>query len=196
MIHSGIRIWIALLAALPPLRTVPAQTQFFPLGYLDGSGPASEANAVTPDGSRIAGYSTTSLTENLACWWTASGIEVVPGTQNWLANAAYGISADGNVIVGDRSFGGTEEAWYWTPSGQTQLIPFPAPQRAATARGVSGDGQVIVGTATSPNTLQWKAFRRFDGIAAKRPRVFCRPMLRVRFPMAGPTPSATTAGVW
>ncbi len=156
-----LRLWILLCAAFFPLFSLHGQTQFLPLGYLDDFGPTSEANAVMRDGTKVIGYSTTSLTENLACWWTTNGIAPVPGVQHWLANAAYAISADGNVIVGDRNFGTTEEAWYWTPAGDTQLVPFPETLRASTARGVTGNGQVVVGTATAVfNLAKWyKAFR-------------------------------------
>ena len=155
----GMKRWIPVLTVLYPLTSLLGQTQFWPLGYLDAFGPTSEANAVTRDGSKVIGYSTTSLTENQACTWTSAGIAAIPGMQSWYANSAYGISADGNVIVGNRSFGGTEEAWYWTPTGQIQLVPFPIAQRASVAQSVSGDGTIVVGTATSTNTLQQKAFR-------------------------------------
>jgi uncharacterized membrane protein len=155
------RYSLGLLAALSTSAAALGQTEFFPLGYLDGNGPTSEANAVTADGERVVGYSTTSLTQNLACWWTSAGIEVVPGVQNWLSNSAYAVSADGNVIVGDRSFGGTEEAFFWTPAGKTQLVPFPEMLMASTARGITGDGQVVVGTATKAvgEARVYRAFR-------------------------------------
>jgi uncharacterized membrane protein len=101
-----------------------------PLSYLDGYGPTSEANAITPDGSKIVGYSTTSLTENQACLWTSSNlwftgsITPLPGMQNCYNNSAIAISADGNVIAGLRLFGGTEEAFYYTPANQIHLVPF------------------------------------------------------------------------
>jgi len=150
---------ILLFAFFSPLSVLFGQIQFIPMGYLDGYGPTSEANAITRDGNKAVGYSTTSLTANQACFWTTAGISNLPGMQNWYANAAYAISADGNVIVGDRSFGGTEEAFYWTPAGQIQLVPFSIAQKSSTAKGITGNGQIIVGTAVSTNTLQAKAFR-------------------------------------
>src|SRR5262245_8416983 len=161
MISSWTKRGLFLVGFLGWLPSLLAQTRFIPLGFLGGSGP-SEANAITPDGSKIVGYSASNITENLAVWWTTAGIAVIPGVQNWLANSAYGVSADGNVIVGDRSFGGTEEAWYWTPASQAQLVPFPEVLRASTARGVAGNGQVVVGIATTVDfngTKFYKAFR-------------------------------------
>lgn len=174
--------WIA-MTLLASGTTVWAQTQFFPLGYLDSYGPTSEANAITRNATKIVGYSTTSLTENLACWWTTSGITPVPGVQNWLANAAYAVSADGNVIVGDRSFGGTEEAWYWTSAGQSQLIPFSGSLRASTARGLTGDGKVVVGTVTVvlEGAKVYKAFR-WD---RSQPAAAYLPVYSAAFPSCG-----------
>ena len=150
---------LALSIFLSGVVTLPGQTQFYPLGYLDSYGPASEANAITRDGTKMVGYSTTNITGNMACWWTGAGIASVPGQQNWYANSAYAVSADGLVIVGDGSFGGTEYAWYWTPATQIQQVPFPSAQRSSTARGVSGNGRIVVGTAVSTGTLQAKAYR-------------------------------------
>ena len=151
--------WLRLVAILCSAPELSAQTRFHALGYLDAFGPTSEANAVTPDGTRIVGYSTTSLTDNLACWWTSEGIQAIPGVQNWHANTAFDISSDGSVIVGNRSFGGTEEAFFWTPESQLQLVPFPAPRRASSAVDVTGDGRVLVGTVTEVHTVGLNSFK-------------------------------------
>ena len=148
-----------LFGSLCPLM---GQTQFFPLGFLGSTGP-SEANALTRDGTKAIGYSYsgTANAGNAACWWTSAGIVAVPGQENWFDTSAYGIAADGSVIVGEgNSTLGAQFAWYWTPmGGQLQKIQFPSAQLSSAAQSVSGDGRVVVGTATSPNTLQSKAFR-------------------------------------
>jgi uncharacterized membrane protein len=156
---SKISRGLLLLMVFCPVAPLGAQTRLYPLGYLDGFGPVSEANAVTRDGTKIIGYSASSLTENHACWWTTNGIALVPGTQNWYANTAYGISADGNVIIGGRSWGLSVEAFYWTPAGQIQLVPFPEAPRGAVAQNVTGDGMIVVGTVIMPDTLQQRAYR-------------------------------------
>ena len=61
-------------------RLAYCQTQFIPLGFLDGFGPTSEAATMSDDGLTILGYSTTSLTQNQAAIWTASS------PANWLVD--------------------------------------------------------------------------------------------------------------
>jgi hypothetical protein len=75
--HRGV-----LLAILFPLHSVLAQTQFATLPYF--SRPA-EANAITRDGLKAAGYSYsgTSGAGNAGCWWTSAGITPIPGQVNW-----------------------------------------------------------------------------------------------------------------
>jgi uncharacterized membrane protein len=120
------------------------------------NGAVSEAYAVTPDGSKIVGYSTTDVTQNVACLWASTNlwqtrtITALPGTQDFYNNTAYGVSADAGVIVGLTGFGGTEEAFYYTLATQIQLVPFSSAQRSSTAGAVTGNGTIIVGVAESP----------------------------------------------
>lgn len=150
-------------------RLAYCQTQFIPLGFLDGFGPTSEAATMSDDGLTILGYSTTSLTQNQAAIWTASSpanwlvdgrIDLLPGNQDWYSNGVNSVSANGNVVVGTRSWDVTEEAFYWTPDVQIQLVPLPTdtvePIRSSQAWGVSSNGNFVVGHAVVPVGLAFE----------------------------------------
>lgn len=133
------------LMALSIVASSRAQTVFQPLGYLDGYGPTSEATAISADGSKVVGYSAAQLHPNHACWWTSSGITVLPGTQDSYDNSALAVSADGGVIVGERSVGALPEAFYWTQAGQIQPVPLLNSPQASRAWGVNASGTIVVG---------------------------------------------------
>ena len=86
---SSLSLFI-LVWALSPLG---AQTRFTPLGSLS-NGALSEAYAVTPDGSKIVGYGTTNVTQNVACLWASTNlwqtgtITALPASQDFYNNSA------------------------------------------------------------------------------------------------------------
>ncbi len=137
---------------------VPASGQdgfFSGLGDLSGGSFASRARAISPDGSTVVGYGTSSAgTEPFR--WTLSeglvGLGNLPGGDYW--GSAWGVSADGSVIVGSSGSANGKEAFRWTATtGIVGLGDLPGGEFKSYARGVSADGNVIVGFSASGLSL-------------------------------------------
>ncbi|HVP13337.1 MAG TPA: PEP-CTERM sorting domain-containing protein [Phycisphaerae bacterium] len=143
------------------------------LGFLpdDDPNPFSGANAVSADGSVIAGSGSSSADRgNEPFRWeggTLVSIGRIPGPwQNM--HISTGISADGSRIVGfgEGTIGDRTQAWLWhdgTMMGLGTLTGQPdRPGAMSLAWGVSGDGAVVVGESESSDGYQ--AFRWSDGV--------------------------------
>jgi probable HAF family extracellular repeat protein len=123
------------------------------LGYLLPTDVSySQGNAISSDGSVIAGYATDGLVGSAypvhATQWTAAGgwldLEPTP-----VGNVSFGfaISADGVTIVGSSYFGGTvRHAFMWTAVGGMVQVPERPDVYSSSASGTSSDGSVIVGS--------------------------------------------------
>jgi probable HAF family extracellular repeat protein len=130
------------------------------LGDLPGGFVRSSAQAVTPDGSVIAGtgYSASGYE---AFRWTSGGGMVglgeLPGGS--FESAAWGLSADGLLLVGVSESGSGREAFSWTSGGgMVGLGDFPGGTFWSEARDASADGSVIVGygnTASGQEAFIW-----------------------------------------
>jgi probable HAF family extracellular repeat protein len=97
---------------------------FIPLGFLPG-GTASEAYAVSHDGSVVVGRAKNSAGQWRAVRWSLSDGQILQildlGTLGGSESEAYGISADGSVVVGwARNAAGQQRAFRWTAAGGMQ----------------------------------------------------------------------------
>jgi probable HAF family extracellular repeat protein len=117
-----------------------------PLGFLPGcSSPcSSSATAVSPDGSVVAGYASTSTGAIEAVTWANGTITALGYLPNDDFSEAFGVSANG-VVVGGGSYG----AFMWT-NGTMNSLPYPLiscwPNACeSTAVAVSENGSIIVG---------------------------------------------------
>jgi probable HAF family extracellular repeat protein len=129
------------------------------LGDFAGGMSASEARAVSADGSVVVGYGT-SAAGNEAFRWTTSGmlsLGDLPGGST--ASIAHGVSADGSIIVGqgqNNSF--FNEAFRWTEAGGMTGLGFLPGGQSTVAYGISADGQTIIGAGQATGAIEM-AFR-------------------------------------
>ena len=135
------------------------------MGFMDpGETVASEAAAVSADGSVIVGWSlwATELdAEAEAFRWTAGtgmvGLGFLPGGDT--ASFANAVSPDGSIIAGDNfdTYSGDQlRGFRWT--AQTGMVRLdPNGDEIKLAHGMSADGRVIVGEGSSWNAVIWDA---------------------------------------
>jgi len=154
-------LWAFVLTALGTASSVGAQATFTGLGDLPGGGFASQARAVSADGSVVVGVSDSgdATVGDEAFRWEngvmvglggipacCRGGRCLPPNIDPCASEANGVSADGSVIVG--ASGGV--ALRWQGGVMTELTddcsgPI-ADIGSGTASAVSADGSVIVGS--------------------------------------------------
>jgi probable HAF family extracellular repeat protein len=118
---------------------------FIPLGFLPG-GTASEAYAVSHDGSVVVGRARNSAGQWRAVRWSLSDGQILQildlGTLGGSESEAYGISADGSVVVGSAiNAAGHWRAFRWTASGGMQDLGHAGRRYKSVAYGVSADGE-------------------------------------------------------
>lgn len=136
------------------------------LGDLAGGSFTSWANAVSPDGAVVVGYSSSSNGTE-AFRWTSAGMvglgDLPGGSFNSWANA---VSQDGAVVVG-MGQGSFNEAFRWTQAGGMVALGMLPGGNQSEARGVSGDGNTVVGVGTATGVSEM-AFRwtQAGGMAA------------------------------
>lgn len=108
-------------------------------------------NALSGDGSTIAGFYTISSGNIQAIRWSASnGLQFLSSQYS----TANDLSSDGSIVVGSYYplLNGRLQAFRWTPStGIQQLSPGPMNLQSE-ALACSSDGSVIVGRITGPGT--------------------------------------------
>lgn len=131
-----------------------------PLGNLNGLSHGS-AQAVSADGSVLAGFSAANTLENEGSpdtshttrafrWTSAGGFQALGSLKSGGASRADGISGDGRIVVGraESSGGGTStEAFVWTTTSVMQglgVLP-GATSFDSGALGISADGRTVVG---------------------------------------------------
>lgn len=126
----------------------------------DLGGPFSQAEAVTDDGSVIAGSSATAGGPNVmyrAVRWLDGQIQDL-GSFAGYPSYATGMSNDGQVVVGGAvNADGYFRAFRWTQQSGIEYI-YSADSLGAFALDVSADGSVVVGSMYLPNNRQ-RAFR-------------------------------------
>ena len=123
------------------------------LGVLPAGSPASYANAVTPDGRFVAGYSKSGSGTEAFRWSSAEGmvgLGELPGGEFY--SEARAISSDGSTIVGASASGRAlaYEAFVWN-SGTLQSLTgtLPSGYYPYNALAMSPDGQTVVGSAAT-----------------------------------------------
>jgi len=131
------------------------------LGHLGGGADrASEACAVSPDGSIVVGGTTNNSHEIVAFRWSTStgmvGLPLLPGTA---AASGTALSIDGSVIVGYCETNPTlTYATRWVNGTPQSLGDLPGGNQNSSAYGCSKDGSIIVGwghTATGFQAFIW-----------------------------------------
>ena len=169
---------------------------FVGVGELPGGLVGSGAGAVSRDGRRVVGKSSSAASpgdgegegftwtrpgSGVKFWPTSSGggilplgFYVPPGGQPGIESEASAVSADGTVVVGSSKT--ADAIWHavrWTASG-IELIAEPAipwTDRSA-AHGVSGDGSVIAGMGTTgagERGFRWTAARGTEELTQAPP---------------------------
>ncbi|MEZ4281277.1 MAG: PEP-CTERM sorting domain-containing protein [Myxococcota bacterium] len=137
------------------------------LGFLPG-GNSSQANAVSNDGTKIAGQ--TGAGRNEAFLWDATngmqGLGDLPGgTTN---SAGLDISGDGSTVVGRSNGANGVEAFRWNAiDGMQGLGDLPGGSSSSFASGVSADGSVVVGRGSSASgfeAFRWDAIGGLQGL--------------------------------
>jgi probable HAF family extracellular repeat protein/autotransporter-associated beta strand protein len=141
------------------------------LGFLPGGSGLSVANAVSPDGLVVAGYSLTATGKDAFRWTRAGGmlsLGTLPGPGGPFQGYANGISADGRVIVGKVTSASGDAAFLWNEAGGMRRLQDVlvndfglnlAGWTLSEATGISNDGTVIVGFGNDPSgTMEaWRA---------------------------------------
>ncbi|MBI1191107.1 MAG: hypothetical protein GC200_10560 [Tepidisphaera sp.] len=132
-----------------------AQPALIQLGVLPGSD-SSVANAVSADGSHVAGTVSTSGQTYRGFTWTQNTgmieLAVLPG---YVVSEAYGISSDGSVVAGRCHSGtnGQSRACTWANAGPATNLGTYNNGSVSWAYAISGDGVHAAGYASSGSSL-------------------------------------------
>ncbi|CUU34441.1 MAG: HAF repeat-containing protein [Armatimonadetes bacterium] len=122
---------------------------------------ASEAYAISADGTLIAGLLTHGNTWEPFCWYTNGSVWLLNTSPYW-DFTPRALSADGQVVAGfGRDATGRVRALCKTPEGMWNLGTLGGSESCAHA--ISPDGQIVVGSATLPNGRA-RAFRWRNGV--------------------------------
>lgn len=162
-IHSQLSVLLA-IGSLLANEAVLAQSSFIDLGTLNSSMDFSVANAISADGSVVAGISggfDVSVNSRAFIWTQAGGMVSLGSLNNGLNSEAYGISADGTVVVGranDGNLANAYRAFRWTKANGMASLGALNDASYSVAYGVSADGRVVVGVAGDSN-FEDRAFR-------------------------------------
>ena len=122
----------------------------------DGIGGSTRAEAISADGSVIAGQGRVMNPDGtfgrLAFTWTPDGVGTsigdLPG--GLVSATATAVSSHGSVVVGQSTSGAGTEGFVWTSeSGMVALGDLPGGIYASGVRDVSADGSLIVGQSWS-----------------------------------------------
>jgi probable HAF family extracellular repeat protein len=176
MSMRALALLITSIAMVTSCAFAPASaTTFMGFGDLPGGDFSSCAYAVTPDGSAVAGWVSTSTSQSgyantEAFHWTAgggmTGLGYLHGHQAGTASSwANGISADGSTVVGVEN--NSSEAFRWTASGGMAGLGYWTGCDYSEAKSVSADGSVVVGYSYLTGRTGTQAFRwtASDGMA-------------------------------
>ena len=131
------------------------------LGELQPGG-ESRAEAVSGDGTVIAGFAGGPSGFEAFRWTSASGMVGLGDLSGGgFSSRAFGISDDGKVIVGRGTSASGQEAFRWTAgAGMVGLGDLPGGIFSSTAYGVNADGSVVVGygfNASGQEAFRWTA---------------------------------------
>jgi probable HAF family extracellular repeat protein len=121
------------------------------LGALPGVHPSvahSYGNAVSPDGSVIAGWARNAEGDQEACIWTGGEGPIGLGDLAGRGSLAWDVAVATETVVVGRSYlpGGAQEAFRWTETGgMVGLGDLPGGLHSSVAHAISADGSTIVG---------------------------------------------------
>lgn len=134
------------------------------LGFL-GTGQASQANAISADGTTIVGTSSNlpgytvggppgPVFEFPFVWTSGTGMFELTLLAGDTSGTALAVSADGSVVVGVSTGGGGDTPVVWVSAGAPSAIPFAGGATTGEAFGVSSNGVVTAGGMTISGVSQ------------------------------------------
>jgi uncharacterized membrane protein len=160
--------WATTVGLLLTIFETARAATFTPLGDLPGASFQSRAEAVSPDGSTVAGSGTTAIGSEPFIWTEAGGLQGIGRLPGVYSSSAKGVSENGAVVVGYGFDAGGMVAFRWDPQiGLQNLGDLPGGPSSSQARGTSSDGSVIVGFGTSSlgtEAFRWTAAGGLQGI--------------------------------
>lgn len=134
---------------------------FARLGFLPGNQDYSRAQAISADGSVIAGTAIKPGVGRQAVIWTrAKGMVVLGDLGGTHQSSGSGISADGKVVVGATSTATSAAvdtdaiAFRWTKKGGMVALGTLPNASTSRATGISANGKVAVGTCSTNGKMQ------------------------------------------
>lgn len=153
------------------------------LGFL-GTGQASQANAISADGTTIVGTSSNMpgyliggppgpVNEFPFVWTSGGGMVELGILAGDTSGTALAVSANGNVIAGVSTGVGGDTPVTWTSGGAAVAIPFAGGATTGEAFAVSGAGTVIAGGMTASGVSQ--SFLRASGTTTLLGAPFLQP---------------------
>jgi probable HAF family extracellular repeat protein len=130
------------------------------LGTLGGTIENHQARAISRDGQRIAGTSSSPSGSEAFLWTQETGMIGLGSLSSVFQSEGRGLSSDGRVVIG-YSFRRGYEPFRWTAaSGMEGLGDLPGGSILGDALGVNADGSVVVGYASSSKgqeAYRWSA---------------------------------------
>jgi probable HAF family extracellular repeat protein len=146
--------------------TLPKTASFRGLGSLAGGRFASQAYAVSADGSVVVGQSTSALRGEAFRWTDAdgmTGLGHLPDSARgrFSSSEARAVSADGLTVAGYCRLSQGWQGFRWTSSsGMVGLGDLPGGKTFCRAYDVSADGSVVIGGSSSTSSGDdYEAFR-------------------------------------
>ena len=130
------------------IATVPidAEPSFQGVGDLTGGGLASEAHAVSADGSVVVGWSESASGMEAFRWENGQIFDLDDLPDGIFYSYATDVSSDGSVVVGQGYSTSGNEAFHQTSAGGMEgLGDLPGGGFYSHASGVSTDGSVVAG---------------------------------------------------
>lgn len=141
------------------------------LGPMPSGSIGGEANAVSADGSVIAGFCYNPGYYQSFGWTDNQGMVGFNYYPEWRQNLSYGVSGDGSVVVGYgwRQLFGPSEAYRWTNAeGMVGLGLLPNLQYGSRALGTSADGRIVVGygfnASNDTEAFRWTQAHGMQGL--------------------------------
>jgi probable HAF family extracellular repeat protein len=141
-------------------QSLPTPAVFIPLGFLPG-GTASEAYAVSHDGSVVVGRAKNSAGQWRAVRWSLSDGQIHWTLERWAAARVRLMAFQPTApwwSAGLQTAAGYWRAFRWTAAGGMQDLGTLGGSESA-AYGVSADGRVVVGRSKNFPAGYWHAFR-------------------------------------
>lgn len=134
------------------------------LGVLPGASD-SGALSISPNGTWVAGYSTTAFGDRAIRWSLATGMQSLGVLPGGLDSRGVGISADGKTVVGYSNSPGGYRAFRWSTVGGMVNLGTLSGSDYSLATAVSNDGSVVVGYSLVPEDTgtHYRAFRWMSG---------------------------------